>query len=770
MRGRRSVRRSHPQPRAQRRQVGDELRLRGVARVPGEVGEEGLQPLAPGGRLRGLARHLEAERRELRVEPGLPMAGHERPQGLLHLGQRLARAAALPFRAPPRHGASDVEPLLHRRQGGPRDRRLARHRAHDRARLRRGRREGLHLRAQGRGVRPGRGRALAAGHVRPAARRLLDRGGRARPGRRARPPRGGAPRLGQERRRQLGRAARRVPRRGVGQGARLEREGRLPPDARLPAAPRASGAARRPGARHQHRLDRRPPRARPRVLRLLREQGGGAPPDARTRAPAGGAEHHRERDRARPLREKDDARDARALPRRDRRLLSARAHRRARRHGGRGDLPRLACRRVPDRRRHPGGRGHPHAARVMASTVEAAGRLPEPLGLAERAKRAFFRSFFRLLLGFIALAEWASAAWVLFVAGVHVPRAAHLLAPLAIYALNRWIITRPRHARLVTGTLSRVYVPVAFSSIFLALFLALAGGLWGVGTLLAGPHLAHAYYWLVNAGFATVAGLLFYGYTFGRRRLAVSHLEVPVRGLPSTLDGLRLVHLSDLHIGAHLDLAELGEHVERVNALAPDLICVTGDLVDRPETCAEAFPTLAGLRARHGVFVTLGNHDFYAGADTVTAALRRLTPFRVLRDERVEVAIGGALPTLLRIDDLRRDWARGVLEHPALPPLAAGVTTGRPFIVLSHRPDCFPQAARLGAALMLSGHTHGGQLALPWPGRRTPNPAEFISAFDRGLYRDGDATVYVNRGLGFTGQKIRLFTPREIACLTLRAR
>ena len=170
------------------------------------------------------------------------------------------------------------------------------------------------------------------------------------------------------------------------------------------------------------------------------------------------------------------------------------------------------------------------------------------------------------------------------------------------------------------------------------------------------------------------------------------------------------------------------------------------------------------------MFVTLGNHDFYAGADTVTAALRRLTPFRVLRDERVEVAIGGAVLTLLGIDDLGRDWARGVLEHPALPPLAAGVTAGRPFIVLSHRPDCFPQAARLGAALMLSGHTHGGQLALPWPGRRTRNLAEFISAFDRGLYRDGDATVYVNRGLGFTGQKIRLFTPREIACLTLRAR
>jgi hypothetical protein len=121
------------------------------------------------------------------------------------------------------------------------------------------------------------------------------------------------------------------------------------------------------------------------------------------------------------------------------------------------------------------------------------------------------------------------------------------------------------------------------------------------------------------------------------------------------------------------------------------------------------------------------------------------------------------------VDDLGLDWARGVPEHPALPRLAARVADGIPFLVLSHRPDCFAQAARLGASLMLSGHTHGGQLALPsLPGRRARNLAEFISRFDRGLYRDGDSTLYVNRGLGFTAQKIRVFTPREIACLELR--
>ena len=173
------------------------------------------------------------------------------------------------------------------------------------------------------------------------------------------------------------------------------------------------------------------------------------------------------------------------------------------------------------------------------------------------------------------------------------------------------------------------------------------------------------------------------------------------------------------------------------------------------------------MQARHGVLVTLGNHDFYAGAELVTEALRRLTPFTVLRDDAFHLDLGGARLTVAGIDDLGRDWARGVLEHPALPPLAAAVAPGSPLIVLSHRPDCFAQAARLGAALMLSGHTHGGQLALPPIGRRVRSLARFISRFDRGLFRDGDATLYVNRGLGFTAQKVRLFTSREIACLEL---
>lgn len=414
----------------------------------------------------------------------------------------------------------------------------------------------------------------------------------------------------------------------------------------------------------------------------------------------------------------------------------------------------------------------------MPAAGAVAGTHPARTDLRERAKRAFFRSFFRLLLGFVALAEWACTAWVLHAAGVRIPLGLHLAAPLAIFALNRWLIVRrpARRRRPLFDAAVRVYVAVAFTCIFAALFLAFAGGLWvaaAAAATLASPAAAAGVdrvgFWLVNGGLATIAALFLFGYTAGRRALGVTQLEVPIRGLSAALDRFRIVHLSDLHLGPYLGLVELAAHVARVNALAPDLICITGDLVDRPETCALAFPALAGLRARHGVLVTLGNHDVYAGADHVAAELRRLTPFRVLRDARTELRVGDAVLPVLGLDDLGRDWARGVAEHPALPPLVATLPAATPFLVLSHRPDCFPQAASLGAALVLSGHTHGGQLGLPAGRGQVRNLAQFITAFARGLYRTGHATLYVNRGLGFTGQPIRLFTPREIAVLTLRA-
>jgi predicted MPP superfamily phosphohydrolase len=395
------------------------------------------------------------------------------------------------------------------------------------------------------------------------------------------------------------------------------------------------------------------------------------------------------------------------------------------------------------------------------------------MGAVESLRSAFFRSFFRLLVLFIAVAEWASVAWVLWALDIPVPWPVHGLAPVALLAANRLVIVHGRRlSRRPAGALViRVYVALAFTSIFCGLFLGLAALPWVLAWLAgAGPVFHRAYFWAVNGGLVVIAALMLHGYTLGAQALGVTRLEAAVPDLPAAFDGLRIVHLSDLHVGQYLDLPELADHVRRVNALEPDVVCITGDIVDRVWTCEPAFPVLAGLRARQGVFVTLGNHDVYAGAAAVTAALRRLTDFTVLRNACAEVRVNGAVLPVVGVDDLGRDWARGVPEHPALDGLAAGLPPGEPWLLLSHRPDCFAQAARLGVSLMLSGHTHGGQLALPARvGRRARNLAEFITTFDRGTYQQGSSMLYVNRGLGFTGQKIRLFTPREVACIELRA-
>ena len=401
--------------------------------------------------------------------------------------------------------------------------------------------------------------------------------------------------------------------------------------------------------------------------------------------------------------------------------------------------------------------------------------------LVERLRLAFFRSFFSLLLAAIATSEWVVCARALARFGLAIPLLGHLAGALAFFAGNRWLLRRLRtHAG---GRFVSVYTAFAFTCVFGGAFVgvtelawALARGAVALPRLVGLPAFADLSPWQrgvdagIDLGLFTVAALFLFGYTAGRRTLAVTALRVDVTGLPEEFAGIRIVHLSDLHIGRYLGLDELRRHVERVNAMEPDLVCITGDLVDRPETCAIAFPVLAGLRARHGVFVILGNHDVAAGAETVTAALRACTAFQVLRNARADVRQNGACLAVLGLDDLGRDWARGVLQHPALPPLAASVEKGVPSIVLSHRPDCFDQAVELGASLMLSGHTHGGQLGLPALLRRgrVRNLAEFITRYDRGVYYLGQATLVVSNGLGFTGQPVRLFTAREIGCIELQ--
>ncbi len=395
----------------------------------------------------------------------------------------------------------------------------------------------------------------------------------------------------------------------------------------------------------------------------------------------------------------------------------------------------------------------------------------------------FFAHFWNVLLIAVSASQWATVWWVVSAAR-RLPPAVHVIGCVALYALNRFLAVRTyrrrRERRL--GVVGRLYYAAAFTSLFCALFLIAIGLLW-TGTQLflqaltveartvqAGTIgvalLDTPFRWLANIGVAVIGLSFTYGYTIGQRRLRIRRLQLPLRACAAGTAGLRIGQISDIHIGSNLSIPQLQRFVGRVNALALDLVCITGDISDGPGADLDTFlPILAQLQARYGVFAILGNHDHYSGADRVAAALRRLTPFTVLRDECTAVNIAGQRLHIVGLDDHGRDWARGKKHVGYLNEALRGIPRDEPVLLLCHRPDVFPQAAAAGIGLTLAGHTHGGQIGIPWFNGRVRNLAEFVTRFDRGLYERGGSYLYVNCGLGVTGQRIRLSTPREITVI-----
>jgi predicted MPP superfamily phosphohydrolase len=394
--------------------------------------------------------------------------------------------------------------------------------------------------------------------------------------------------------------------------------------------------------------------------------------------------------------------------------------------------------------------------------------------------RRFFRSFVPIVLLAVSSAQWTVLAWLLLVAaGISLSWPLHLTGIGGVYLMNRGL-TGQRRLRRNTPAF-RFYTATAFVSLFCAAYLWVAWlaftgvhGVLGVvsaqafgaaGQIAIQAGVGDAFRWAGSLGMAGIALLMGYGYVAGQHELRVQRLPVPMRGLRRPL---QVAQISDIHVGQNLTLEQLERFVAAVNATDPDLVCITGDIADSPlADFATFFPVLAGLRARYGVCAILGNHDHGTGADRVVAALERWTPFRVLRDAAVTIDCDGNPLHVIGLDDRGRDWARGVRSDARLAELLEAAPADAPVLLLVHRPDIFEQAAAAAVPLTLSGHTHGGQLAIPWFGGRRRNLAEFVTAFDRGLYRRGDAHLYVNCGLGVTGQRIRLFTPREITVAEL---
>jgi predicted MPP superfamily phosphohydrolase len=328
----------------------------------------------------------------------------------------------------------------------------------------------------------------------------------------------------------------------------------------------------------------------------------------------------------------------------------------------------------------------------------------------------------------------------------------------------------PRVARTARGyTLGRVWLVGSLGALISGPPLALT---FLVFTPLGWLHAPAGDTMLAASGAASVAagfGSMFWGWLVGQRRVEVERLDLPLRGLPDALSGLRIAQISDLHIGMQLRAPLLRRLIARVNALDADLIVITGDIFDfDPRYIEEGCRELAALRARLGVYAVLGNHDVYTGADAVALGLERFTSIRLLRDAWTAIEANGSTLALAGVEDPGRGWNERDSTHDALERLAAEIPAELARVLLIHRPSWFAQAARLGFPLALAGHTHGGQIALPGPARHH-NVSRLISRWTRGLFRDQDtgALLYVNRGLGVAGPPVRLNCAREISLLRL---
>jgi predicted MPP superfamily phosphohydrolase len=240
--------------------------------------------------------------------------------------------------------------------------------------------------------------------------------------------------------------------------------------------------------------------------------------------------------------------------------------------------------------------------------------------------------------------------------------------------------------------------------------------------------------------------------------------EVPIRleRLPPALSGYTIAQISDLHVGPTIGARDVRRVVEQTNALRPDLVAITGDLVDgRVSDLWRAVSELGALRARHGVVFVTGNHEYYSGVEQWLEALPTLG-MRVLQNERVTMGDAGASFDLAGVDDWSAQRGGGAA---AIRRALERRDPDRALVLLAHQPRGIDVAVRSGVELQLSGHTHGGQIV----------PFNLLVAaaqpYVRGLHRhvEGDRAgqIYVSRGTGYWGPPLRLGSPPEIAKIVL---
>jgi predicted MPP superfamily phosphohydrolase len=361
----------------------------------------------------------------------------------------------------------------------------------------------------------------------------------------------------------------------------------------------------------------------------------------------------------------------------------------------------------------------------------------------------------------VAWGTLATLATGLFSGALALTLAAALYTTLPLLVFLRW-----RGWPFYPGAAFRLLVVRPFWYTQLLLPLVSAAGLVGV---LAGAPFGHALLagrTTAGAMLAFAASVLGLGY-LGARRLVVRRVDVEVPGLASEFDGLRIAQLSDLHVGPHTSRRFLRRVVDATQALAPDLIAVTGDLIDdRAEDVAVYAKELGSLDAPLGVYMIPGNHDVYAGWEEVENGLRHAELGTVLVNDLRLVQRGAATIALVGTGDPAGGARGSSRAAPDVERALSRVPDGATVIAFAHNPALWPALAARGVALTLSGHTHWGQFAFPKRGWSLASP--FLE-HAMGVHTDRESLLYISPGTGYWGIPFRLGASPEVTLVTLRS-
>jgi uncharacterized protein len=242
--------------------------------------------------------------------------------------------------------------------------------------------------------------------------------------------------------------------------------------------------------------------------------------------------------------------------------------------------------------------------------------------------------------------------------------------------------------------------------------------------------------------------------------LIIERRQIHLRRLPPALDGLRIVQLSDIHHSQFTGSEQVKRAVETANSLDPDIIALTGDYISHERAYAAPCAEMLGrLRARYGVYAVLGNHDHWTDAALITD-LFRLEGIHVLVNEGMRFEQRGASLWLAGVDDT-------MVGMEDLPLALAGSREDEMKLLLAHNPIILRRAARAKVDLVLSGHTHGGQVN--FRAERTASGRPRSRMFS-GLGRQGQTQIYVTRGLGTVVLPVRYGSPPEVSLLELRSK